>query len=1251
MAQPIASKNSDGVDVKPKGVPAKSESAKAGSAKGLAIDRNNQSPTQATRTAILILGMHRSGTSALTRVLNLLGADLPKTVMGAGDGNETGHWEPNKLVALHERFLADAGSRWDDCRRLPLDPPSPFAKPETLAALRLQLEDDYGPSRLLVLKDPRICRFVPVYRRLLGEMGIKHVAVIPLRNPLAVAKSLVARRAVPIESIGYASLMWLRHAIEAEFATRDMPRAITSYESLLDDWRSVIRDIGDGIGIDWPLGANHAAAQIQQFLADKHAHHMPSDRALDGRDDIPDLVKQAYKALKALEARPDDTAPFTVLDAIRAQLDAADVSSNTVYAEFVARLAANEALARSREAEQAAALAATQAAAQSREAEQAAALAATQAAAQSREAEQAAALAATQAATQSREAELVASLAEREARVATLSVQATQLAVLRGEAESLRAVVGQRSADVFHLTTQCAALTASTAERDQRILTLTEQLFAARTKAVELAEEAAQRLAAVADLQAAVRAAGTRELEFSEAIASLSLELSASRTEAAQVAADATHQIATVRAEAAAELEAAQTTAAKIAQELTAEAAQLRDSRLALENALAAERARRQQQSEAHAARLAASAVEARTALEGVGAAATAEQARVRAEAEHQQQIAQQALADTRDQLSRTLRDQDALISSTTWQLTRPVRTAAGILPSGLRRFLRRSARVLWWTATLRLRSKLRERRNAMRQAPVSPVIAPLNVSTAVVALDKEAQQFNEASCLIVSPPHTLSLAAQFASELSKVGFTVAVETDLVKQSAYQHLFVLCPNVFDGIRDDYIAVQLEQTTSTRWFTEDYIEKLRKAAVVLDYSVDNIEFIKKLGVDFGKIFYVPVGADPLPAGDGMSQEKIYDVLFYGDDQCARRKELLAALSREFKIKIVNNTFGHEMKSIIRSSKVVLNLHYYEDSLLETPRLIESLSLGTPVVSETSPDQARHPEFVSVVDFAEQRDVNGLSVAIRRLLNDYDYYCERVELCRLFTKDRNELFVRYFRRFLYGTNMIGYDSFLQVADGHIKDTPRGKGLCLTLSETPERMRNFLSRERSDFVLVEGLRQRPGWVGCGLSYKFIFQNAINQGLDRLLVCEDDVSFPADYDSRKRSVDEYLAINHGEWDLFSGFIADISPETVVSKVEMYNGVQFVWIDRTVSTVYNIYTEKVMALLATWDPSNRNVEKNTIDRFMQSNPLRIIVAYPYLVGHDDDQDSTIWGINNSQYQPMLDQSASVMEKLLRGCR
>ena len=75
---------------------------------------------QQKRTAIIVLGMHRTGTSALTRVLNLLGAELGSDLLAAQPDNETGIWEHRPIMEIHERILGALDSDWHDVRPLPV---------------------------------------------------------------------------------------------------------------------------------------------------------------------------------------------------------------------------------------------------------------------------------------------------------------------------------------------------------------------------------------------------------------------------------------------------------------------------------------------------------------------------------------------------------------------------------------------------------------------------------------------------------------------------------------------------------------------------------------------------------------------------------------------------------------------------------------------------------------------------------------------------------------------------------------------------------------------------------------------------------------------------------------------------------------------------------------------------------------------------------------------------------------------------
>lgn len=79
---------------------------------------NNEPPDS---QGLLVLGMHRSGTSVLARVLGLCGADLGTRLIGASAGNEDGHWEDAFAVEIHDRLLAAFGAGWDDPLALPGD--------------------------------------------------------------------------------------------------------------------------------------------------------------------------------------------------------------------------------------------------------------------------------------------------------------------------------------------------------------------------------------------------------------------------------------------------------------------------------------------------------------------------------------------------------------------------------------------------------------------------------------------------------------------------------------------------------------------------------------------------------------------------------------------------------------------------------------------------------------------------------------------------------------------------------------------------------------------------------------------------------------------------------------------------------------------------------------------------------------------------------------------------------------------------
>lgn len=263
------------------------------------------------RQCLLILGMHRSGTSLTTRVASMLGAHLPSNIMGPALGNDAGHWEPERLVKYHDQFLEGLGSSWDDWRPLRAEQIDRKHREKVLDDLRVTIESEYGDKSPIVIKDPRICRFADIFIEALERTALQPHIVIPFRNPLAVCDSLEARRGM---SKVKASLLWLRYNLDAEKHSRGYPRVFISYEQQIKAWRNCWQNIYDGLSIDWPLSLQDAGQTIDAFINPEQCHHKYGDQDLAEDPFLGIWVSAAYDILVQMQKAPDSQELMDALD-------------------------------------------------------------------------------------------------------------------------------------------------------------------------------------------------------------------------------------------------------------------------------------------------------------------------------------------------------------------------------------------------------------------------------------------------------------------------------------------------------------------------------------------------------------------------------------------------------------------------------------------------------------------------------------------------------------------------------------------------------------------------------------------------------------------------------------------------------------------------------------------------------------------------------------------------------------------------
>ena len=232
---------------------------------------NNGPVTTATgaTTAILVLGMHRSGTSAITRVLNLLGVELGSDLMPAGPDNPAGFWEHHGVVQAHDQLLAALGRSWDDPRAMPEGWLASDAASHARRVLKDILRGEFAGVPLWAVKDPRLCRVLPLWRALLPELGVEPRMLLVSRNPHEIAGSLQRRDGMPKP---ISELLWARYLLDAVSGSEGCRRALVQYDVLLGDWRAVVDTLSRDLGLQLPIDAR-AAAEVDAFLDPRLRHH------------------------------------------------------------------------------------------------------------------------------------------------------------------------------------------------------------------------------------------------------------------------------------------------------------------------------------------------------------------------------------------------------------------------------------------------------------------------------------------------------------------------------------------------------------------------------------------------------------------------------------------------------------------------------------------------------------------------------------------------------------------------------------------------------------------------------------------------------------------------------------------------------------------------------------------------------------------------------------------------------------------
>lgn len=275
--------------------------------------------TTAKRTAILIVAMHRSGTSALSRTLNLLGCDMPPKLIGADEWNSSGYWESKPIKDLNEEMLQSGGSDWSEWQEFN---PNWFRSSAMRGFRDRAIEligSEFGGSSLFVFKDPRLSILLPFWRAIFAELEIEPVVIHTLRHPIEVARSLERRNKFLIPR---GILLWLRYTLEGERGSRGLRRFFTSYDELLDDCPGFIQRSQDALGLFWPRNSDRARREIGNFLSEGMRHHKESAKTSRILPYAGQWTEATFNVMKEWAAEGESIAGRKKLDDVYAEFTA-----------------------------------------------------------------------------------------------------------------------------------------------------------------------------------------------------------------------------------------------------------------------------------------------------------------------------------------------------------------------------------------------------------------------------------------------------------------------------------------------------------------------------------------------------------------------------------------------------------------------------------------------------------------------------------------------------------------------------------------------------------------------------------------------------------------------------------------------------------------------------------------------------------------------------------------------------------------
>ena len=241
---------------------------------------------------IVVLGMHRSGTSVITRGLQVLGVNLGNRFLPPKGDNQKGFWEDSDINAINIEMLNAVGSDWHHLAAIEAKNVEVLRNKGYFLRAVEMLHEKVGDAPTFAFKDPRVAKLMPFWQEVFSHCQFDVSTVMAIRHPLSVVKSLAARNGFDAEK---SYLLWLGHVITSLTCGVGNKRVLVDYDRLMQSPDGELMRIAKCI--DLKIDPAELQSYKTEFLEQGLRHTVYDLNDLLSDEHCPPIVREIYTAL------------------------------------------------------------------------------------------------------------------------------------------------------------------------------------------------------------------------------------------------------------------------------------------------------------------------------------------------------------------------------------------------------------------------------------------------------------------------------------------------------------------------------------------------------------------------------------------------------------------------------------------------------------------------------------------------------------------------------------------------------------------------------------------------------------------------------------------------------------------------------------------------------------------------------------------------------------------------------------------